>query len=170
MSVLHHVPRPGEHRKAARRVAAALTPTISIAAAEDIRLSATIHAPVLITAQSRRLREVCARLIHLNSVCRRGPFTTVASGEENLARRFDAAAEGTLFIDDVTTFDAAAQRTLLALLNASACPPYRRAARVIAGASRRLNHERAGGAFAQDLFYRLNVIHIDLIDSDLAER
>lgn len=168
--MIHDNPRPNGRHEAGRGAGVTRTPTISVAAAEDIRLGAGIHSPVLITAASRRLREVCARLIHLNSLCGRGPFTAATADATDLVARFDATAEGTLFVDDIAMFDVSAQRILMDLLDRGPRPPYVTTARVIAGASHRLDRERANGAFAEDLFYRLNVIHIDLVDPGAWER
>jgi DNA-binding NtrC family response regulator len=135
---------------------------------EDIRLATVVLAPALITAASRELRTLCARWIHISGRRAPGPFVAVSGASTHpagLRRYFERAWGGTLFVEDLAALDAAAQNALLALVEKQAHPrgdtPCR--ARVIAGASRHLNVERASGAFSDALFYRLNVVHINLM-------
>jgi DNA-binding NtrC family response regulator len=152
---------------------------------DDLRLAAVLDVPVLVTADSRAQRDMCARLIH-DTGSGRGPFVTfsahdVRSAVEGwnalshrhrehaiLRRQFERARGGTLFIDDITVLRAPAQFELLSLLeerwseDSSVHPDHARV-RVVAGASRHLDNERATGAFFEPLFYRLNLIHINLI-------
>jgi DNA-binding NtrC family response regulator len=134
------------------------------AAEEDLRLASSVDLPVLITASSQRLRNACARLIHVNGRRARGPFVAVAADEPDVDRHFEQAALGTLFIDDIVRLDDPAQSTLLRLLDARFSPdmPQRRLVRVITGASRHLTAERRTGHFSDELFYRLNAVHINL--------
>jgi transcriptional regulator of acetoin/glycerol metabolism len=152
----------------------------------DILLAAQTGVPVLITAESRELRAAFARLIHANGTSGNGPFVVfgahdVAADAEGssrsasalaclvLCRRFDEARGGTLFIDDIATFSVDEQTELFSLLEGEVRPRsstrHRTTPRVriVAGASRHLGPARARGAFCERLFYRLNVIHIDLI-------
>jgi DNA-binding NtrC family response regulator len=155
---------------------------------DDLRLAADVHVPVLITAETSREREVYARLIHVNGARARGPFVKIgpqvvaadeggavgfgrtrsrAGGPLSLRCRFEEARGGTLFIDDVVALTADAQMQLLSLIDEHArasagAPAASVAVRVIAGASRHFGDDRASGAFYEPLFYRLNVIHMDL--------
>lgn len=146
----------------------------------DLSLAAKLRVPVLITGESRCDREKCARLIH--GVDAKGPF--VASNHDSAgaaddrsaftARRpfthlFGQASGGSLFIDDIATLTEAAQQELLSLLSrrdvwhsGAGALPGRSTARIMAGSSRRLDAERRTGTFSELLFYRLNIIHIDL--------
>lgn len=152
---------------------------------DDLRLAAVLDVPVLVTADSRAQRNLFARLIH-DIGSGPGPFVTFSSddvrgavGGSNvlphrhpehmiLRRQFERARGGTLFIDDITVLRAAAQFQLLSLLeerwsqDSSGLQAHARV-RVVAGASRHLDKERAAGAFYDPLFYRLNLIHINLI-------
>jgi DNA-binding NtrC family response regulator len=97
-----------------------------------------------------------------------------ADESKTLRHHFGQAAGGSLFIDDVAALTEREQVELFSLLEArrthsSAQPRHRSSVRVIAGASRHLDSERASGAFSEPLFYRLNVIHIDLIDHQAQE-
>ena len=162
----------------------------SIASVEgEIRLAARVRVPVLITAGDAEQRSLCARLIHAYGEWVRGPFVTLSQNdvgvpEQNpdpfarahrignalmLRHQFDQARGGTLFLDDVVTLPADGQAHLLSLLNERMAPLSSNAAfdrsrvRIVAGASRHLGAERATGAFCEPLFYRLNLIHVDLM-------
>ena len=152
---------------------------------DDLRLAARVDVPVLVTADSRRQRNMCARLIHDSrgydrpfvtfSVNERGAVVEKANGSWRvhdredivLRRQFELARGGTLFIDDIADLRAAAQALLHLLLDERLphLPSGRPSGRVrlVAGASRHLDTERATGAFCASLFYRLNLIHIDFI-------
>ena len=141
----------------------------------EFQLAAQVRVPVLITADNRERREICARLIHASGTNGQGPFVvscdaTGAGGtlgsfvreraRDNgaiLRQQFESALGGTLFIDDITRLSQEAQAQLWCLLE-----EYQSGVRVISGASRHLDVERATGAFCDALFYRLNVVHIDL--------
>ena len=85
-----------------------------------------------------------------------------------LRHRIERARGGTLFIDDVLSLTSKAQCVLLALLEERAAittidpSATRLSVRVIAGASHHANTERSRGAFNDAVFYRLNVVHLDL--------
>lgn len=85
-----------------------------------------------------------------------------------MRHRFGEADGGTFFVDRVEMLHPAAQEQLFALLErrlrrgqpgipAAPCPE-----RVIVGASAGLPVAIAAGRFDECLFYRLNVIHLDL--------
>jgi DNA-binding NtrC family response regulator len=153
---------------------------------DDLRLAARVEVPVLVTAGSRRQRTLCARLIHDSRGYER-PFVTFSVDDPGavveksngswrvydredvvLRRQFELARGGTLFIDDIALLRAASQALLHSLLDErlrrlpSGAPSEARV-RLVAGASRHLDTERATGAFCTPLFYRLNLIHIDLM-------
>ena len=148
---------------------------------EDLRLAARVDVPVLVTADNRDHRNMCARLIHDIGIAGGGPFVTFSTGglsivssgprdreEEVLRRQFERARGGTLFIDDIAVLRADVQAQLLSLLeervrHESSIRSSGGPVRVVAGASRHLDMERATGAFCTPLFYRLNLIHINLI-------
>lgn len=159
----------------------------------DLQLAARVHVPVLVTAGHHHERDTWARLIHANGDRARGPFVTFCGdvprtslatpdaaarpaepdhdpdGVVMLRHHFEHARGGTLFIDDIAALTSMAQTHLLTLLDerlatiAAALHRTARGVRIVAGASRYLDAERAAGTFCEPLFYRLNVIHIDLI-------
>jgi two-component system response regulator HydG len=95
----------------------------------------------------------------------KGAFTGAVGRKEG---RFDLARGGTLFLDEVTEMKPATQIRLLRVLQDG---EYERVGgtdtlvadvRVIAATNRDIETEVAEGRFRQDLFYRLNVIRLNL--------
>ena len=151
---------------------------------------ARTESTVLLTGESGTGKELVARSIHLQSRRAHGPFVPVNVGavpetllESELfgAARgaftgatvdrpglVEAADHGTLFLDEVGDMPLATQVKLLRTLENN---EVRRLGdrqlrlvdvRVIAATHRDLQAEVAAGRFRDDLYYRLNVIHIDL--------
>ena len=163
--------------------------TAMLGVSKTIALSAETAANVLITGESGTGKEVVARLIHQYSN-RPGPFVAVncAAIVETLleselfghekgaftgadARKlghFEAASDGTLFLDEVAELALPLQAKLLRALQERA---FQRVggtgdiefkARIIAATNRDLAKEVAEGHFREDLLYRLNVISIEV--------
>jgi CBS domain-containing protein len=90
----------------------------------------------------------------------------------DVERVFEQAAGGTLFIDHIAQLSAAVQARLTARLSAqsrrvnAATMPTGNGVRLIVGSNRSLRADLLVGAFSDALFYRLNVIHIDLMHQD----
>jgi transcriptional regulator with PAS, ATPase and Fis domain len=82
--------------------------------------------------------------------------------------RFERAAGGTLFLDEIGDISTALQVKLLRVLQEREYEPLgatvtlKTDARIIAATNRNLAQRVAMGSFRDDLFYRLNVIKIDL--------
>lgn len=133
---------------------------------DELRLASAADTPVLITCENGATREACARLIHNAGRSSHTPLVTVSA--KHIKTEAVNARGGTLFVDDIAELDAYGQAQLLAWLDerlasqASWLHLSNRGARIIAGASRHLDTERASGAFSETLFYRLNIIHVDL--------
>ncbi|HEX6925298.1 MAG TPA: sigma-54 dependent transcriptional regulator, partial [Longimicrobiaceae bacterium] len=145
---------------------------------------------VLITGESGSGKEAVARAIHASSPRRDGPFVGVNCGAipENLleselfghekgaftgAERardglFMEANRGTLFLDEIGELPLALQVKLLRALQERTIRPVGGAqerevdVRVLAATSRDLVQEVEDGRFREDLFYRINVIHLHL--------
>ncbi len=150
---------------------------------EELRLAARFDVRVLITAEDREVREMCARFIHGRSSRSLRPFVILSgktaevtrasssmSGRVNLSdgglsqQVFERARGGTLFIDDVAQLGLRSQVLLCSWLEEHAAAERCRSPfRIIAGANGQLDHERRSGRFSESLFYRLNLIHIDLL-------
>ncbi|HEX7380260.1 MAG TPA: sigma 54-interacting transcriptional regulator, partial [Pirellulales bacterium] len=88
--------------------------------------------------------------------------------ERDRIGRFEAADRGTLFIDEIGDFALPAQAKLLRVLDNLTVNPIgsnderRVDVRLVAATSRNLSELVATGAFREDLFYRLNVLTIEL--------
>src|SRR5256884_5941805 len=95
----------------------------------------------------------------------KGAFTGAA---ERRLGRFELANEGTIFLDEVGEMPPATQVKLLRVLEdqsffrVGGTQPIKVDVRVIAATNKSLKEEVALGRFRDDLFYRLNVLHIYL--------
>ena len=126
---------------------------------------------VLITGESGTGKEMLARAIHKASPRRSQPFVAVNCGsmtEDQLDERLFRSAEGgTLLLDEIGALPMPAQLRLLQVLQDS--PPAPAGAesiavnvRIISTTNHDLQSLLSGGQFRDDLYYRLNVVHIDL--------
>jgi DNA-binding NtrC family response regulator len=147
-------------------------------------------ATVLVTGESGTGKELVAKSIHYNSPragrpfvplnCaaipdalleselfgyKRGAFTDARTDRAGL---FVEADGGTIFLDEIAELSPALQAKLLRVLQEGEIRPLgasraeRVDVRVIAATNRDLETRLQTGAFRSDLYYRLNVIHIDL--------
>ncbi|HEY3258139.1 MAG TPA: sigma-54 dependent transcriptional regulator [Gemmatimonadaceae bacterium] len=145
---------------------------------------------VLLQGESGTGKGVLARYIHELSQRTSGPFVSINCGAlpeslleselfghvkgsftgavKDKSGMFAAAERGTFFLDEVGETTAATQVKLLRVLQhrevipVGATEPIAIDTRVIAATNRRLDEEIARGHFRSDLFYRLNVISIEL--------
>jgi len=96
---------------------------------------------------------------------KKGSFTGAIANKQGL---FQAADGGTLFLDEINSLPLAIQTKLLRFLESGEClgvgdtKPYKVNVRVIAATNADLTKQIAAGSFRQDLFFRLNVIPIEL--------
>jgi DNA-binding NtrC family response regulator len=155
----------------------------------DIQSAARTHAKVLITGETGAGKEIVARLIHTQSARSRQPFMAVncsgipetllaselfghARGSFTGAYRdkvglIRQADRGTLFLDELGEMSLAMQATLLRFSETGEVqtvgvdtPAGRADVRLITATNRDLRAQIAAGEFREDLYYRLNVIHI----------
>jgi DNA-binding NtrC family response regulator len=157
---------------------------------EQARLAAQSDCTVLITGESGTGKELIAEALHQNSPRKNGPFITVnmAAVPEHLVEselfghvkgaftgamaarigRFEAAHEGTLFIDEIGDFALASQAKLLRVLENHVVTPIgsnddkQVDVRAIAATSRHIEEMVRNHEFREDLYYRLNVVTIHL--------
>jgi two-component system response regulator HydG len=154
------------------------------------RQVAVARATVLITGESGTGKGELARTIHALSPRADKPFVAVhcASLAESLLEselfghekgsftgadrrrigRFEQAHQGTLFLDEVGEIPASVQVKLLTVLQerrferVGGNEPIQADVRIIAATHRDLAADVASGSFREDLFYRLNVVHIEM--------
>ncbi len=150
---------------------------------------ASSNAPVLITGESGTGKEVVARALHHHSDrtglflpinCsalaenlleselfghEKGSFTGAIARKEG---KFEQTVDGTLFLDELGEMPASLQAKLLRVLQEGS---FERVggtqtqysnARILAATNRDLKAMIGAGLFREDLFYRLNVVHIHL--------
>ena len=96
---------------------------------------------------------------------KKGSFTGAVANKQGL---FQAADGGTLFLDEINSLPLSIQTKLLRFLESGEClsvgetKPYTVNVRVIAATNADLAQQIAKGEFRQDLFFRLNVVPIEL--------
>ncbi len=157
---------------------------------ELIKTVAPTSATVLITGDSGTGKEIVARAIHRQSRRRNKPFivTSCAALPETLLEselfgyekgsftgaverrkgKFEAADKGTLFLDEIGEIDANTQVHLLRAIEEKKITRVggneetEVDVRIIAATNRNLKTIMEQGKFREDLYYRLNVVTIDL--------
>ena len=145
---------------------------------------------VLVTGESGTGKELVARSIHKHSSRRDHPFVAVdcTSLVENLLESelfghvkgsftgaihtktglFKVAEGGTLFLDEVSNLSLTTQAKLLRVLQERQVTPIGGTQptpiniRLVAATNRNLRDMVAEGSFREDLFFRLNIIPLDL--------
>lgn len=130
-----------------------------------VRRVATLETEVLITGAPGTGISKVAEVIHLSSLRSKAPFVKRAAadlGPGGLAEALEAAAGGSLFLDEVSQLPAASQLTLFEALEEG------RTARLLAGSTRDLRAAVEEGALNGDLYYRLDVMPVRI--PSLSER
>jgi DNA-binding NtrC family response regulator len=127
---------------------------------QDLDAAARSDVNVLITTERTSGRSAVAQLIHHQSDRGCGPLVTLdcagALRPENFDR-LETARGGTILIDHVQEMTAEMQARLMQFLEAD---HKSLEVRVIAAADSSLLDKTAGGQFREDLYYRLNLIHL----------
>ena len=151
---------------------------------------APTKATVLITGESGVGKELVADALHSLSDRKDGPFIKVhcASLSANLLEselfghekgsftgaviqkkgRFELANGGTIFLDEIGEIDANTQVKILRVLQereferVGGTQTIHTDVRVVAATNRNLEEEVKKGNFREDLYYRLNVVHIEV--------
>jgi DNA-binding NtrC family response regulator len=122
----------------------------------------------MMTGESGVGKSFAANLIHQLSHRRRAPFVVVngADAVEGFLQTSKTASNGTLLIQEIDNLSATAQSDMLRLLDSAAAKENN--VRLMTATNVHLFERVQRGAFREDLFYRLNVIH--LIIPPLRER
>jgi two-component system response regulator AtoC len=147
-------------------------------------------ATVLIMGETGSGKTLLAEQIHRVSKRRSGPFINVAcatlpetlleselfghekgaftSAHQQRKGRFELAHRGTIFLDEIGEMTLSTQRKLLRVLQereferVGGSIPIKVDVRVVAATNKWLPDEVAKGNFREDLYYRLNVVTIDM--------
>lgn len=157
---------------------------------EQVRAVASSHGTVLITGESGVGKEVVARAVHDLSPRVESPYLAINcaalneslleselfghekgafTGADSLRKgRFELADKGSLLLDEVSEVSPQIQAKLLRVLQERAFERVGSSitigvdVRIIATSNRDLPHAASMGEFRQDLFYRLNVLPIQI--------
>ena len=151
---------------------------------------ASTHAPVLITGESGTGKELIAEAIHENSERKDRPFIKVNLGGISLSLfesemfghkkgaftdahydrkgRFELADGGSIFLDEIGDLDMVSQVKLLRVLqdhtfeSLGDSRPKQVYTRIICATNRNLPQMVQQGEFREDLFYRINLITVQM--------
>ena len=157
---------------------------------ETVKASAPTRSTILLQGESGTGKELVARAIHQNSDRKNSPFVVVNSGslppdllESHLFGHvkgaftgavsskkglFEAAEKGTIFFDEISSLNMETQSKLLRVMQdrefmrLGGTKTIRVDVRVIAATNADLEEQISEKKFREDLFYRLNVIKIEL--------
>ena len=157
---------------------------------EQINMAGPSQSRVLISGENGTGKELVARAIHRQSPRRSGPFLELncAAIPENLIEselfgyekggftgaqqqkkgQFELASGGTLFLDEIGDMALATQSKVLRVLQeqefyrVGGSERVKVDVRVIAASNKDLGEEIKKGAFREDLYYRLNVIPLQV--------
>jgi DNA-binding NtrC family response regulator len=155
-----------------------------------VQRAAPVDSTVLILGESGTGKELVAQALHHNSPRKKGPFVAVncaavpatlveselfghvkgafTGATDRRMGRFEQANGGSLFIDEIGDFELGLQAKLLRVLETLTLTPVgghedmKVDVRVIAATSRDIRKMVENGTFREDLFYRLNVVQVNL--------
>ena len=165
------------------------SPTL-VSLRERVDAAAQSDVAVLLTGETGTGKDLCARTIHERSRRARRPFVVVncaaipetlfeselfghekgafTGADRRRIGRFEAASGGTLFLDEIGELSPSSQAKLLRAIESSTFEPVGSSrsvkvdVRILAATNRNLAGEVARGTFRRDLYYRLNVIDIEM--------
>jgi len=157
---------------------------------KTVSMVAPLRTTVLITGESGTGKELIAKAIHYHSPRAHHPMVTINCaaipdtlleselfGHERGAftdayakklGQFELADQGTLFLDEIGEMNPATQAKILRVLEQGefnrigAAQPVRVDVRIIAATNRDLHQGMREGTFRSDLYYRLNVVSVQL--------
>lgn len=144
---------------------------------------------VLITGETGTGKELIARALHYNGARSEGPFIAlnctaipetlleselfgiekgVATGIDRRAGRIEQAHGGTLFLDEIGDMPLTSQAKILRVLEdrevvrLGARKPIAVDIRIVTATNKNLKEETARGRFREDLYFRINVVHLHI--------
>ncbi len=157
---------------------------------EKVKLVGPSKATVLLTGETGTGKELFAQSIHQNSERSRMPFVAVhcaalpanlleselfghekgafTGATERRIGRFESASGGTLFLDEIGEIDPSTQVKLLRFLESKSIERLGSSktleldVRLVCATNRNLYKMVKNGDFREDLYYRLNVVSIEL--------
>ena len=157
---------------------------------DKVKLVGPSKATVLLTGDTGTGKELIAQSIHQNSDRSRGPFVPVhcaalpsnlleselfghekgafTGASERRIGRFESANQGTLFLDEIGEIDSATQVKLLRFLETKSIERLGSLdtieidTRLVCATNKNLHQMTQSGEFREDLYYRLNVVTIEL--------
>jgi two-component system, NtrC family, response regulator len=146
--------------------------------------------PVLVLGETGTGKELFAQAIHNSSTRRNHPFVAINSSafakellesemfgykagaftgaNKNKKGLFEEANEGTIFLDEIADMDIALQAKLLRVIEEKSfikqgdTKQTHVDVRIIAATNKNLEEEIKKGSFRSDLFYRINVVKIEI--------
>ncbi len=147
-----------------------------------VKKSARVDAPVMITGETGTGKELVSRALHNQSPRSEEPFVTVScatipaaliaeeifGSSESGPGSLEKATGGSLFLDSITDLPAEQQMMLLRFMqsgqvervNGNQAVPVD--VRIITSSSNNIDDAVANGLFREDLYYRLNILHIEI--------
>lgn len=157
---------------------------------EMMRKVSATTSNILVTGESGTGKEMVARAIHYNSQMKDGKFLPINCGAiptslweseilgyhrgaftdatRDKAGFLQEADGGTLFLDEITEMPLEAQVKLLRVIENQEFTPlgsvktHKLNSRIIAASNQDIRRRVEGGTFREDLYYRLNVIHVHI--------
>jgi two-component system response regulator AtoC len=155
-----------------------------------IEQAARIDITVMVTGETGTGKDLVARAIHHLSTRQRGPFVKVncaavprelleselfghergafTGAHQQKIGKFEAANHGTIFLDEIGDLHWGLQAKLLHVLQDGEFPrvggksAIKIDVRILAATNQDLEAAVAGGRFREDLYYRLNVIQVEI--------
>jgi DNA-binding NtrC family response regulator len=155
-----------------------------------IEICTRSDANVLLCGETGTGKDLIASVIHRNSQRRSSPFVKVGctlfpsqlieselyghergsftGAEQRRAGRFELAEGGTLYLDDIDDIPGEHQAKLLRAIEekvferVGGTTPIRANVRIVASTKRNLLEKVAEGTFRQDLYYRLDVLRVNI--------
>jgi DNA-binding NtrC family response regulator len=155
-----------------------------------IKISARTDANVLLYGETGVGKDLVASVIHRNSHRRKSPYVQVGctlfpstlienelygheegsytGADQSRPGRFELAEKGTIYLDDVDDIPVEHQAKLLRAIEekvyerVGGTRPIKADVRIVASTKRNLLEKIADGTFRQDLYYRLDVLRIQI--------